>query len=136
MSDPTVPAITAASTPRHALPAPQRYHQVEWLHEFGHKQPHIHAAQWLHAADKRDLDMIQALTEHGQQAGVKLHVWPTFSGTSGNVELGSWVIRDEHGNVIVMADAHFRYRYEVCRSRAAECGLDNWVPLPEGRTDA
>lgn len=122
--------------PDRPLPAPQRYHQIQWLHEFGHKQPHIHAAQWLHAADQRDLDAIQALTEHGRQAGESLGVWPTFSGTSGDVKLGSWVMRDEHANVFVIADAHFRDRYEECHGKAAGCGPDNWVPLAEGCIDA
>jgi len=93
---------------------PQRYHQREWLKEFGHPQAHVHAAQWLHAEDKRDLDAIQALTEHGHQLGEKLTVWPTFPGTGGNVEIGSWVMRDRHGNVFVMFDEHFRNRYEEC----------------------
>jgi hypothetical protein len=94
---------------------PQRYHQREWLREFGHPRPHVHAAQWTHAADKHDLDQIQELTEHGEQVGEFLMVWPTFQGTGGVVGIGNWVLRDVHGNVFVMFDAGFRARYEVCR---------------------
>lgn len=106
---------------------PQRYHQRTWLKEFGHPRPHVHAAQWTHAADKLDLDAIQALTERGEQCGELLQVWPTFLGTSGNVELGSWVLRDEHGNVFVMYDAHFRDRYAECYTT---CGMDRGVQGP------
>lgn len=94
---------------------PQRYHQISWLREFGLPRPHVHAAQWTHAADKRDLDQIQELAEHGRQAGEFLMVWPTFQGTGGVVALGDWVLRDVHGNVFVIFDGHFRERYEKCR---------------------
>lgn len=101
-------------TPDDLTAQPQRFHQRTWLQEFGLPRPHVLAAQWTHAADKHDLDAIQALTGHGQQDGKLLKVWPTFPGTSGNVGLGDWVFRDDHGNVFVMFDAHFRDRYEEC----------------------
>lgn len=93
---------------------PQRYHQRTWLAEFGHPRPHVHAAQWTHAEDQRDLDAIQALTERGDQRGEQCTVWPTFPGTGGRVKIGDWVLKDQHGNVFVMHDAHFRDRYEEC----------------------
>lgn len=92
----------------------QRYHQRTWLKEFGHAQPHVYAAQWTHAEDKRDLDAIQALAEHGEQRGEQLTVWPTFPGTDGYVRLGDWVLKDDHGNVFVMYDAHFQDRFGEC----------------------